>query len=937
MMKIYPEIILMALLALLLYGGCQRSKKKLKTQKPDSTAILLTQGSEYAAHWLNQELLAWKVEEGSRYELRYFHNKTVDLSTQKSREIIGGIAIPLTPLTTPMPEELKERYPHLTTFKLLSINASADEIALIVKSQIYLIAYDKSETPVRASLVQTAGVLDDLYTYNGPLGVTIDQNTPTFNLWSPTAQKIDLVVYDHEKEKVTELPMEEKASGVWQVAGEKSWAKERLFYRYRITTYHYQSRKVEIYEVTDPYSISLSTNSEYSQIVNLDDQDLKPAGWDELDSLKKQNRVPFSDINVYEVHIRDFSSVDPSVKDEHRGKYLAFTDESSLPVKHLKQLKKAGLSHIQVLPAFDFATVNDLTEERVELSDTMEDLCARKPVPYAYCLEYGTQTIREVYTDLLTKGEDGLESIATINSYLRDIDGFNWGYDPWHYSTPEGSYATNPDGVTRILEFRKMVAALTNMGFNFVMDVVYNHTYGAGNKYKTSVLDRVVPGYYHRLNPLSGAIENSSCCNNTASEHNMMEKLMVDSLKLWVKHYKVDGFRFDLMGHHMKRNMEKIKEELGESIYLYGEAWNFGEVQDGNRGENAHMDNMYDSGIGSFNDRIRDKIRGGGPFDSGESLRTQGFTTGLIEDKNSAAMLLEHKDALRSAMAGSLRDYTFISRYDKRESASNFGGYVASPMESINYICKHDNQTLWDNNQYRLGDDVNMDTRVRVHNLAVALNMLSQGVGFYHMGVDLMRSKSMQRDSYDSGDWFNGVDFSMNTHNWRIGMPRADKDGHNWEIIKHIFANEQIKPERSHMVRTAKFFRTMLAVRMSTPLLRLPTKADITNRVKFHNTGSKQDSALIVMSITDGKCVGNDLDPNLDGLVVIVNGSALEQSYKLKAAEKLPLQLEPMLEGLEDLDGASFDKGTFTIPPHAAGLFILPQSGDQGDGFECNI
>jgi pullulanase/glycogen debranching enzyme len=178
------------------------------------------------------------------------------------------------------------------------------------------------------------------------------------------------------------------------------------------------------------------------------------------------------------------------------------------------------------------------------------------------------------------------------------VDGFNWCYDPFHYTTPEGSYSTNPDGVTRIFEFRRMVQALRRIDLRVVMDVVYNHT-TAGGQAQKSVLDKVVPGYYHRLDE-NGAIETSTCCSNTATEHDMMEKLMTDSLVVWARDYQIDGFRFDLMGHHMKHNMLKAQEVLekltleedgvdGSKIYLYGEGWNFGEVADNARGE-RHSD-----------------------------------------------------------------------------------------------------------------------------------------------------------------------------------------------------------------------------------------------------------------------------------------------------------------------------------------------------------
>ena len=219
------------------------------------------------------------------------------------------------------------------------------------------------------------------------------------------------------------------------------------------------------------------------------------------------------------------------------------------------------MNTVHLLPAFDIATI---TENRAAQQTPACDLPALSAADPA--------------------GEEQQACITAVAGQ----DGFNWGYDPYHYTTPEGSYATNPDGSARIMEFREMVKGLSDNGLRVVMDVVYNHTSASGQA-ERSVLDRVVPGYYQRLN-LEGGVENSTCCANTASEHAMMEKLMIDSVVTWAKEYKVDGFRFDLMGHHMKVNMEHVRDALrgltlekdgvaGSKIYVYGEGWNFGEVE----------------------------------------------------------------------------------------------------------------------------------------------------------------------------------------------------------------------------------------------------------------------------------------------------------------------------------------------------------------------
>ena len=364
------------------------------------------------------------------------------------------------------------------------------------------------------------------------------------------------------------------------------------------------TNKVETNLVTDPYSVSLARNSTRSQIISLEDPELQPRGWDKL---HKPYLASPEDIVLYELHVRDFSATDASVPEDKRGTYAAFTQKRSDGMKHLTTLGLAGVTHVHLLPSFDFATINeDKSTWQAPSFDTLAALPA-----------------------------DSSEQQALVAA-TSGRDGFNWGYDPLHYNVPEGSYATDADGSARVLEYRQMVQSLNQSGLRVVMDVVYNHTNSAGQN-PNSILDKLVPGYYHRLNG-DGVVLNESCCADTATENAMMEKLMVDSVVLWARAYKLDGFRFDIMGFHLKSNMLKVRAALdaltpakdgvnGKSIYLYGEAWNFGVMANNGRGVNAIQVNMAGTGIGSFSDRIRDAVRGGGPF---SPRRDQGFATGSL-------------------------------------------------------------------------------------------------------------------------------------------------------------------------------------------------------------------------------------------------------------------------------------------------------------------
>ena len=396
-----------------------------------------------------------------------------------------------------------------------------------------------------------------------PRSKPVKAGSASAKVWAPTAQNVELLLFEESTSDspVEVIPMSEDiTTGVWS-ASAGNW--DRKFYKYRVTVFTSITNQVEINDVTDPYSLSLSTNSQLSQFVNLSDRDLKPRGWDWY--RKPRLRAP-EDISIYELHVRDFSIIDETVKERDRGTFNAFSQYRSRGMRHLRSLAYSGLSHIHLLPAFDIATVNENKDELVSID-----------------------------IDLTQFAPDSIEQQAAVVA-IQNQDGFNWGYDPLHFTVPEGSYSTNPDGVTRIKEFRQMVRSLNRLGLRVVMDVVYNHTYKSGLD-DLSVLDKVVPGYYHRRHPITGAIEQSTCCENTATEHVMMGKLMTDSLVVWARDYKIDGFRFDLMGHQPRGLMLEARDAVhavDPDNYFYGEGWNFGEVANNAQFRQATQVELHD-------------------------------------------------------------------------------------------------------------------------------------------------------------------------------------------------------------------------------------------------------------------------------------------------------------------------------------------------------
>ncbi|HMG19694.1 MAG TPA: alpha-1,6-glucosidase domain-containing protein, partial [Kofleriaceae bacterium] len=699
------------------------------------------------------------------------------------------------------------------------------------------------------------GLLDDRFAAAAAvadLGVTVEHGRARFKLWAPTAQRVALCTYgaaaagpgSPRAARAHVALARDPATGVW--AAKLPGVPTGDYYRYAVEVF---VRGVGVVRnlVTDPYSISLDADSRHSFIADLDAAQLKPAGWDHHrapDTARHQE-----DMTIYELHVRDFSASDATVPAAHRGKFVAFTDRESAGMRHLRRLARAGLTDVHLLPVFDLATVPELG-------------CVVPAIPAA--------------------GPDSEAQQAAIAA-VRDQDCFNWGYDPFHYTAPEGSFATQPDdGASRIREMRAMVMALHDAGLRVGMDVVYNHTTASGQADR-SVLDRAVPGYYHRLDA-AGDVTHSTCCENTAAENLMMAKLMTDSVVTWATQYRIDSFRFDLMSFHPRPVIEQLRARVeaatGRDIFVIGEGWNFGEIADGARFVQASQLSLNGSGIATFSDRARDFIRGGGPFDGGQSLvQNQGFVNGLFYDDNGSGGgktrgdLLRAGDIVKVGLAGSIRDYPLVTGDDQTRQLQQIdyngqpAGYVTDPQEVVNYAENHDNQTLFDNNVYKLPLATSGEDRVRSQMLAAALTALSQGVAYFHAGVETLRSKSMDRNSFNSGDWFNRLDWSLTDNNFGVGAPPQGDNGDSWPIIKPLLANPGIKPTSAEIRLARDMFRDLLAIRASSPLLHLQTGAQIVQRLAFYNTGSGQEPTVIAGHV-DGRGLPH---AGADDLLYLVN------------------------------------------------------------------
>ncbi|WP_440893659.1 pullulanase-type alpha-1,6-glucosidase [Aeromonas dhakensis] len=901
-----------------------------------------------SAHLIDGNTLIWQGgKDKPHVRLYYTDSGTIKANAE------GVFDFPYITLTpTSLTAEQQAKYPHLKDAAAFALPAGKD-LKPLLKGELVAIGTDADGILQGATLVQSAGALDALYSEAATkltYGAVVEGGNVTFRLWAPTARSVKLALFDEQHKSLGERTMTlDEASGSWSVQGGSELVGK--FYRYDIQVYHPVSRKLESYQVTDPYSLSLAMNSEFSQVVDLNDPALKPEGWDSLKAPHSQQNP--ADITIYEAHVRDLTGNDDSTPAEHRGKFLGLTDTDTAPVKHLQALAKSGVSHLHLLPVFDIATVNEDPAKVANIGDDFGKLCQVNPEVQnskfaGYCSS--GQTIAAVLGDL--QGGDSKENpqVQELYGYLRGVDSFNWGYDPYHYTTPEGSYATNAEGSQRILEFREMVKAIKqNIGMNVVMDVVYNHTNEAGLGPK-SVLDKIVPWYYQRLNPETGSVENSTCCSNTAPEHAMFAKLMDDSLVTWARDYKIDAFRFDLMGHHPKDQMVQALaavKKVNPEMYFYGEGWNFGEVQDDKRFVQATQKHLAGTGIGSFSDRLRDAVRGGSPFDGGDTIRkTQGFGNGALVDANEMdgvdrANALHQSDLVRLGMAGNLKDFILTDKDGMPKKGADIdyngqpAGYAQDPTEIQNYVDKHDNQTLFDNLIYKAPQGADL---VRMQGVSLATAMLGQGIPFTHAGVELLRSKSMERDSYDSGDWYNRVDYTLADNNFDKGLPRKDKDGDNYPLIELVLG-KHVKPSGADMATMVGFYQELAELRQSSRLLRLGSGAEVIKRVDFRNTGPDQVPGLIVMTVDDGVNAGADLDPAIDGLVVMINATNAPQSIgdfrdgNDQPIDLTSLQLSPAHHGGDSIArDAAVNGGTLTLGAWSAAVFVKPQSGAQGSG-----
>ena len=404
------------------------------------------------------------------------------------------------------------------------------------------------EKPVVPTSIFDSKYFIDNYTYDGnDLGAVINGDKTTFKVWAPTASKVMLNLFEsgHEGSAYKQVEMSKGDKGVWSYTENCGHG---TYYTYTVTT------SVGTQEAVDPYAKAAGLNGNRGMVVDLAITDPAGFGSDFSTGIKS-----YSDAVIWEVHVRDFSNKIAS--SQYKGKYLAFTEtglvnSSGIPVG-VDYLKELGITHVHLLPVYDYQTVDEANPD----------------------------------------------------------SGFNWGYDPKNYNVPEGSYSTDPyNGEVRIKEYKQMVQSLHEAGIGVIMDVVYNHTYDANSSF-----NKIVPYYYYRYTATGANSSASGCGNDTASERYMFGKFMVDSVKYWAEEYDLDGFRFDLMGLHDLQTMQEVESavhNVNPEAVIYGEGWTMGSTITGEAQANQTNiskitpTNGAIGGIAVFNDAIRDGLKG---------------------------------------------------------------------------------------------------------------------------------------------------------------------------------------------------------------------------------------------------------------------------------------------------------------------------------------
>lgn len=635
----------------------------------------------------------------------------------------------------------------------------------------------------------------DWPTYSGAdLELSVDTSGTHFKLWSPHAEAAEVLLYNNGHTGKPFASLEMKRDATTGTWSASS--PEQLYGKFY--TFRVKSNGKWLDETPGVWAKAAGVNGRRAAIIDFNATN--PEGW----SKDKGPEVKsFNDVILYEMHHRDMS-MHPSSGIANKGKFLALTEPGTLSPEGLStgidHLKELGITHVHILPSYDYNSVDE-----ANLQD---------------------------------------------NTY-------NWGYDPYNYNTPEGSYSTNPsDPAARVREMKQMVKALHDAGIGVVMDVVYNHT--ADND--ASNFELTAPEYYHRHWNDGRYSDASGCGNETASDLRQMQDYIVNSVKYWADEYHIDGFRFDLMAIHDIETMNRVARELKEvnpSIFVYGEGWTAGDspLQPERRALKENVSKM--EGIAVFSDDIRDAVKG-----HYTDASDRGFATG--------------KPGLEETVKIGIVAATPHPQVDFKNGNNSKFAYAASPEMIVNYVSCHDDLCLTDKLRKSMAGEPE-ENMLAAAKLAQTIVFTSQGTPFMFAGEEIFRDKKGIHNSYKSPDSINAIDWS------------------NKARYKDLF----------------DYYKGLAELRKAHPAFRMNNASDIAKHLKFDKIDSKSTPNLISYSLKD-HANGDEWEE----IKVIFNGAAKAQEVNIPKGKWRIVAKEGLISPTGELGTSAGGKAS--VAPYSA-------------------
>ncbi len=642
-------------------------------------------------------------------------------------------------------------------FNATTRKGSFDLTSAVDLTKKYVLEVDFGGTePATASVTfdgfYASDLFNDQFGYDGELGAIYSPTATTFKLWAPISDAIKLNLYtkghtasqtDYDGIAGVDDPYESHAmtrgaKGVWSVTVNGDL--DGVYYTFTV------ENGINVHEIVDPYAFAAGINGKRGMVIDFDAYD--PEGW--VPNSRPDTMEHYTDAIIYELHVRDLTSHDTwNGPNDLRGKFLGLVEEGtsysgvSTGFDHIRDL---GVTHVQLIPIFDHGIIDE-----TRLNDP---------------------------------------------SYRGIKDGiFNWGYMPENFNVLEGSYATDPyNGAVRTTEFKEMVQAFHENDIRVIMDVVYNHT----GRSADSNFDIILPGYYFRMNPDGTFSNGSGTGNETASEHYMFRKYMVDSLVFWATEYNLDGFRFDLMKLHDIETMQAVTDALHDidpTIMIFGEPWTGGTslLPDSNATYNANLDQL--PGVAVFNDDTRDGVKGS-VFSAGD----KGFVQG--NNYADARILLGITGA--------------TGHPDLSTAALPKGAWAIEPTQAVNYVTAHDNNTLHD--KLILSSNPTVADLIRMQRQSNAIILTSQGIPFLHAGVEILRTKPCTViDGEAQGECDSAKRFDHNSYRSPDDTNQFDW---NWKV---------------DYLDTFEYYRALIDLRLAKDVFRLATADDVADHMVLIN------------------------------------------------------------------------------------------------------